>query len=100
MKLGLGAKLFLAALALIGTSVLVADLWLTRETDAYLTSMVEDDLAIRARAAAREVGAQSFGPDEFAKWDALADAEGKTLDARVTFVRADGIVAGDSEVAA
>lgn len=96
MRLGLGAKLFLASLALIGVSVLVADLWLGRETDAYVTEQVRADLVVRARAAAREAEHCS----DFVACDAIADAEGKTLEARVTFIRKDGTVLGDSEVAA
>src|SRR5206468_3920459 len=36
--------------------------------------------------------------DDFHTWDTLADTLGKTLHARVTLVRGDGTVIGDSEV--
>jgi two-component system phosphate regulon sensor histidine kinase PhoR len=95
VRLGIGAKLFLASIALIAVSMIAADLWLGRETDAYVTDQVRADLVVRARAAAREAARC----DDFPDCDAIADAVGKTLEARVTFIRSDGVVLGDSEVA-
>src|SRR5207302_4199796 len=98
VRWGLGAKLFVVSLALIAACVVVADAHLTRGVDAWASAHVQDDLAIRARVAARESAMTGAAPDDLAAWDGLADSLGKTLDARVTFIRKDGVVVGDSDV--
>jgi two-component system phosphate regulon sensor histidine kinase PhoR len=100
VRIGLGGKLFIAWLCAIGIAALTADLFLERASDAYVTEQIRSDLVVRARAAAKEASNHPFTADDTAQWDAVADDEGKILDARVTFIRKDGAVVGDSEVAA
>ena len=98
LRLGVRLKLFLVSLALILVSVVVADAYLTRSTEQQVTQSVRDDLFVRAALVAREVTLTSAAPDDFAKWDALADNLGHAAAARVTLIARDGTVLGDSDV--
>jgi two-component system phosphate regulon sensor histidine kinase PhoR len=98
LRLGIRLKLFLVSVGLILLTVAAFDLWMSREIAEYVTTTIRDDLYVRANVVAREAGELDADADDLAKWDAHADALGKTLEARVTFVRLDGKVLGDSEV--
>ncbi|MBI5501306.1 MAG: HAMP domain-containing protein [Deltaproteobacteria bacterium] len=100
MMPGIRGKLFLASLAAIALSVVVADLYLAKTLDRELTDGVRDDLTVRAELVAGEARAEGrpIRPDP--AWDAWADERGRTSRARVTVVAADGTVVGDSEVPA
>jgi two-component system, OmpR family, phosphate regulon sensor histidine kinase PhoR len=97
--LGVRAKLFLIAVAVIGASLVAAAVYLTPSIDSSMVASVQGGLRDRARLAAREV-ARLAPPLEgdLAVWDALADDLGVAAGARVTIIRADGVVLGDSEV--
>ncbi len=100
MRFGVRAKLFLVSIALIAASVAAADAYLTPTIASRLTESTRDGLLARARLVARE--ASSFadpGSDDLARWDGLADSLGRAAGARVTLIRADGVVIGDSDVA-
>jgi two-component system, OmpR family, phosphate regulon sensor histidine kinase PhoR len=100
VRFGVRAKLFLVSIALIAASVAAADAYLTPTIANRLTESTRYGLLARARLVARE--ASSFteaSSGDFAAWDALADSLGRAADARVTFIRADGVVLGDSDVA-
>ncbi|HEV8321747.1 MAG TPA: ATP-binding protein [Myxococcota bacterium] len=100
VRLGIRAKLFLWSLALIGASVLAAEIYLRTALAALLTDGIRDDLLVRAAIVEHEAAALAAtapAPDS-AAWDALADDAGRRARARVTFVAADGRVLGDSEV--
>jgi len=99
VRIGIGIKLFFAWLCTIAIAALTADLLLERETERFVTDQVRSDLVVRANAAAKEATNHTFAATEVARWDAVADDEGKVLDARVTLIRKDGVVVGDSEVA-
>jgi two-component system, OmpR family, phosphate regulon sensor histidine kinase PhoR len=99
VTLGVRAKLFLVSIALIAASVAAADAYLTPTIASRLTESTRVSLLARARLAARE--ASSFAHPasaDLAAWDGLADALGRAAGARVTIIRADGLVLGDSEV--
>ncbi|HYC46453.1 MAG TPA: ATP-binding protein [Burkholderiales bacterium] len=100
MKLGIRAKLFLVSLALIAISVVATEAYLSRSLEQQLTARTRTELVVRARLIAERAGALPAGLDDAAAADALADALGRIAGARVTLVRRDGTVAGDSEVAA
>src|ERR1019366_2148190 len=56
-------------------------------------------LVARARLVAREASSSGLSVDgDIGPWDALADALGAAADARVTLIRTDGVVLGDSDV--
>jgi two-component system phosphate regulon sensor histidine kinase PhoR len=116
VTLGVRAKLFLVSVALIAASVAAADAYLTPAIANWLTASLRSSLVARARLVAREASASPLPTDGDAggvarasssasvapnveKWDALADALGAEADARVTLIRSDGVVLGDSEVA-
>ena len=98
MKLGIRSKLFLVSVGVIAASVLTADAYLTQRLDQSLTERVESDLLVRSRMAAREASLSDAGPNAFADWDRLADELGSSAACRVTIIRSDGNVLGDSGV--
>ena len=99
MRLGVRAKLFLVSVALIAASMGAADLYLTPQIVAHTEQVVRADLVVRARLVAREAAASQspLTPDD-ARWDALAHGLGGSADVRVTIIRRDGVVLGDSDV--
>ncbi len=99
MKLGLRGKLLLGALALVGVGQLAAQTYLARSLERRLMEQVSADLAVRVRLAVVVAERASYGDDDRAGWDGLADDLGRRGELRVTIVRADGQVLGDSEVA-
>jgi two-component system phosphate regulon sensor histidine kinase PhoR len=99
MRIGARGKLFLVSLGLLVLSVAAAEAYLLPSVEHDLTERIRQDLHVnlqlvaeRAADAARVAAA----PD----WDGLADKLGEIAKARVTFIQADGLVLGDSEVAA
>jgi two-component system phosphate regulon sensor histidine kinase PhoR len=98
VKLGIRLKLFLVSLALIGISVVAAEIYLSDALEHQLTDRIREDLLVRCRLIAHRVAATAGGLDNDATADALADELAQAAGARVTFVRMNGTVAGDSEV--
>jgi two-component system phosphate regulon sensor histidine kinase PhoR len=97
--LGLRGRLFLVSLALLTLSIAAADLYLLPVVERDLTERIRQDLHVNLRLVADRAGiAQAV--DEPPDWDTLADHLGALANARVTFVREDGRVLGDSEVPA
>ena len=100
MTLGVKAKLFLVSVALIGASLVAAAVYLTPAIESRLTASIQSGLSDRARLVSRELSHRPTPlSDDLAAWDALADDLGRTSGARVTIIRPDGVVLGDSEVA-
>jgi two-component system phosphate regulon sensor histidine kinase PhoR len=101
LKLGIRARLFVVSLALIVVSVVVADALLGASLDRWLTQRIQDDLQVRVALVERQVAAAAprLTSDDLDGWDALADVLGATAHARVTIIRKDGAVVGDSELA-
>ena len=98
MKLGIRLKLFLIAVALIAVTFVGTYAYVTTRVESELTASVRDDLFARANLVAHEIAASPAGLEDIEAWDALADALGPIAGARVTIVRADGVVLGDSEL--
>ncbi len=98
--LGIRSKLFLVSLALIGASLLASEVYLTRSLEAQLTEGIREELLVRARLVAERVATRADAFDDVRTQDALADQLGATAGGRVTLVRPDGTVVGDSEIAA
>lgn len=98
MKLGVRSKLFLISLGLIAASIVASYLYLRSALESALLDTVHADLDVRARLVAREASDLPAPLSDQNAWDALADDLGKRADARVTLIRADGVVIGDSEV--
>jgi two-component system phosphate regulon sensor histidine kinase PhoR len=96
VALGVRTKLFLASLAIIGVSILVAHAYLANTLEHLLTNRIESDLAVRAELVRRDVERSQC--NDFATCDALADDLGASARTRVTIIADDGRVLGDSEV--
>jgi two-component system phosphate regulon sensor histidine kinase PhoR len=99
VKLGIRSKLFLAFVGLLATSVLVAHAYLSAALDAWLTEHVREDLRIRLQLVQGGVSSAAIAGDDVASWDRLADELGQRASARVTILRGDGVVLGDSGIA-
>ena len=97
-KLGIRSKLFLVSLALIGVALIAAEFYLSRTLEAQLNEGIRADLLVRARLVAQRVAESPARFDNLVFYDALADSLGTTSGVRVTLVRPDGTVFGDSEV--
>ncbi len=98
MKLGVRAKLFLISIGVIALTVIIADLYLTSAIERLLVTRIREDLLVRADLAAQKASSFDAEKSDHARWDALADDLGRAARARVTLIRADGFVLGDSEV--
>ena len=96
MKLNIRGKLFAVSLGLIGVSLLASELYLRPAVEANLLERIRDDLF--ARLSLVEQAARGQTDLERAHWDALADELGPRARGRVTFIGADGVVLGDSQV--
>jgi len=96
MKLNIRGKLFAVSLGLIGLSMLAGELYLRPTVEADLLDRIRDDLFVRLSL----VGHAAHGQTDLdrARWDALADELGPRAHGRVTFIGADGVVLGDSQV--
>ncbi len=100
MKLGIRFKLFLVSVGLIIVAVMALDAWMSRAIGGFVTAQIRDDLTGRATAIAHESSVTTLPLDDLVSWDRRAVELGRALDVRVTIVRADGRVIGDSEVEA
>jgi two-component system phosphate regulon sensor histidine kinase PhoR len=100
MHTGIRLKLFFISLLLIGTSVIAGEIYLTRSLEAQLLARIQADLLVRARlvAARASEDAETMTMRRQAGADFRADELGRIAGVRVTLVRRDGSVAGDSEV--
>ncbi|HEY6561262.1 MAG TPA: ATP-binding protein [Polyangiaceae bacterium] len=98
MSLGIRAKLFLVALGLIAVSVVVAYGYMRGELDSEVTDRIRADLEVRARLAGLKAEETPAALDNLDAWDAVADELGLHAQARVTVIRLDGKVIGDSAV--
>src|SRR3954466_13635955 len=96
MKLNIREKLFAVSLGLIGVSMLAGELYLRPAVEANLLEGIRDDLF--ARLSLVEHAARRQTDLDRARWDALADDLGPRARGRVTFIGADGVVLGDSQV--
>ncbi len=96
MKLGIRAKLFAVSLVVIAASVLAAYAYLHPALARTVTERTRAELGHRARLVATH--AAKLDPANEQAWDALADELGSRSGARVTLVRGDGRVLGDSEL--
>jgi len=97
MRLNLRGKLFAVSLAIIGISILSAELYLRPGIEANLLDRIRDDLFVRL--ALVEDMARGETSLDRARWDALADRLGPRAGGRLTFIDANGDLLGDSEIA-
>lgn len=98
MKLGIRSKLFLLSVSLIAISLLIADTYLREALDRFLTGQIEKGLFVRLDLVERCILSANIPAQDIAAWDKFADDLGFRAQARVTIIRRDGVVLGDSEV--
>jgi two-component system phosphate regulon sensor histidine kinase PhoR len=92
------SKIFLTALAAAALAVLVATALVSWSVRRSLEQRIEHELGVEARMAAEILSHHSAASEP--ELDAEADALGRILAARVTFIAADGRVVGDSDLSA
>lgn len=98
MKLGIGAKLFILSLALIGGSTLFVFTYVRSDLEAKTVHTIEDDLRTRLKLAALEVQHRVLGEAQFSNWQPLVLELAQASGTRVTIIRRDGLVIADSSV--
>jgi two-component system phosphate regulon sensor histidine kinase PhoR len=98
MKLGVRGKLFFAALAVICLSLGAMYLRLASALEAELTKRLGEELEARASLVEAEASSRSHPLDDLRAWDTLADDLGARARVRVTIIRKDGVVLGDSDL--
>jgi two-component system phosphate regulon sensor histidine kinase PhoR len=100
VKLGIRGKLFLISFSLIMFSVVVAWVYLAGALEQDLTERIRRDLIVRAKLVADHAAAHEPVTAAPERWDFLADELGELAGARITLIRRDGVVLGDSAVPA
>jgi len=98
MNLGIRSKLFLISLGLIAVSVVAADLLVTSRLVPVIVQEMHEDVYVRLDLMEREVSEAALNPNDLAAWDTLADSLGRRARTRVTIIRRDGALLGDSEM--
>lgn len=98
MKIGIRGRFLLGAFTVIVLTMVAADILATRRVARAVTGLTRDDLAVRVALLEREASGSGFDLADRTAWDALADSLGRSARARVTLIRRDGTVIGDSEV--
>lgn len=98
MKLGIRGKLFIVFLSLIATCIGIAYWAMRSQLERGVSERVRRGLVTHTAMVANQVGSLRTSPDDFDAWDLLADEMGRIGFVRVSFVRTDGVVVGDSDV--
>lgn len=96
--MGLRTRLFLLTLSVVLLTLASAYVYLAGQARAEATERLREELEVRLSLVEERVRLLHADPTDLASWDALADELGKASLARVTFVRRDGVVIGDSGV--
>ena len=97
MPLGVRSRLFLVSFALVLVASLSSAVFLERSLKPVLESRIEGELQRHARTV-RETLAVWGGNQKIDEVDPLVDRLGQAVGARVTLIREDGTVLGDSEI--
>jgi two-component system, OmpR family, phosphate regulon sensor histidine kinase PhoR len=98
VRISVRTKLFLVSIALIVASMGAAEAYLTSSVANHLSDAIRSDLMVRARLVARQASALPAPLGNAAPWDGLAHDLARTADVRVSIIRRDGTVMGDSDV--
>jgi two-component system phosphate regulon sensor histidine kinase PhoR len=98
VKLGIRIKIILISLGVIAASGLAGDLYLAHTLERLLTDRVRDGLSVSTALVAEHASESLLKLSDQQGWDRLAERLGEAARARVTLIRADGVVLGDSEL--
>lgn len=99
MKVSIQLKLFLLSIVLIGGSFLLANVFLSSRMETEVSTDVRDTMLAEARLGARIAATTPGTMQDLATWSGLAQELGSACATRVTIIRADGVVVGESGVA-
>jgi two-component system phosphate regulon sensor histidine kinase PhoR len=83
---------------MIVVSMFAADVYLASSVDALLTKRIADDLRARLALASRVAEGVSSPLDDRTAWGELAAAIGRDSHSRLSIIRADGTLLGDSQL--
>jgi two-component system phosphate regulon sensor histidine kinase PhoR len=98
VTLGIRGKLFVASVALILLSMLSADAYLAGAVDAMLTARIREDLRARLEIALALAERADIALDDSARWQDLLQPVGRDAGMRISVIRADGVLVGDSNL--
>jgi two-component system, OmpR family, phosphate regulon sensor histidine kinase PhoR len=98
--MGMRAKLFLASLGLMAAAVLATDTFVAGRLENELTARIRDELLIRLALVARDAAGAGLAFEPGPAWNDLAHELASRARARVTFIRRDGLLLGDSSLSA
>jgi two-component system phosphate regulon sensor histidine kinase PhoR len=96
--LGIRGKLFLVSLGVIAMVLVASELYLSNVLETQLTDRIREDLLVRARLVAQRIETTATALSDARAADAIADITSRAAGVRVTLIRDDGTVAGDSEL--
>ena len=98
MNLGVRSKLLVSSALAIVVGIAIGDILAVRVIDENVTRRTQEELDIRLRLVERRIAEHATPLDEPATWTTLAHDLGTNARGRVTIVRRDGVVLGDSEL--
>ncbi len=98
MKLSIQLKSFLVSVALILGAFALADIYISGRIESEMLGVIEEDLLVRAQLGATVASVMPTPLTDLAGWDSITDKIGASADGRVTIVRRDGVVIGDSSL--
>jgi two-component system phosphate regulon sensor histidine kinase PhoR len=99
VKLDIRTKLVLVSMGLIAASIVILEAYLRPLVEQEIVDGLHTDLFARLALVERDV-APLVGAGTGVSWDDLADDFGAGAGLRLTLIRTDGVVLGDSQVAA
>jgi two-component system, OmpR family, phosphate regulon sensor histidine kinase PhoR len=96
--MGFRTRLLLLTLSVVLLTLVSAYVYLAGQARDDATQRVREETEVRLLLVETRVSLLHASLDDLSQWDALADELGKASEARVTFIRRDGVVLGDSDV--
>lgn len=98
MKLGIRGKLFFLSLGLIAVSTIIFSAYARADLEAKTVRRIEEDLGTRLALGALEITPAMTENEGYVGWQAIAQQLAKASRTRVTIIRRDGVVMGDSGI--
>jgi two-component system phosphate regulon sensor histidine kinase PhoR len=98
VKLGFRGKLFVGSVAMILISTVIADVYYTRAVDELVTQRTKDDMLARLVLASSLASADRADLNDVTHWHAKAHEMGALARSRVSIIRKDGVLVGDSSL--
>ncbi|HEY5960341.1 MAG TPA: ATP-binding protein, partial [Polyangiaceae bacterium] len=98
MKLGIRSKLFILSIALVGISTLLVFAYARADLESKSVQSIERDLRTRVNLGALEIKDWMTRDANFTEWQPIAKALARASETRVTIIRNDGNVLGESSI--